>query len=122
MTPQSRKHRGYATQRIVADAAQDTFPGCYPPGAGESGDDLRNTPGWSFEVKARRAFNPLEWMRQVKKNAAWNDVAVVMRPDGAGPTTVDDWPAFVPYGQLRRMIRDIQAYRKLVDEMNPEDK
>lgn len=61
-------------------------------------------------------------MRQVKKNAKGRNVAVVMRPDGAGPTTVDDWPAFVPFGQLRRMIREIQAYHKLVDELNLENK
>lgn len=111
LTPQSRKHRGYATQRIVCDGLQDVFPGCYPPGAGESGDDVRNAPGWSIEVKARRAFNPLEWMRQARKRQAetGNDIAVVMRPDGAGPASLDDWPVFMPFSQWKDIMRELES-------------
>ena len=101
MTVQSRKSRGYATQRIVCEALQDIFPGCYPPGAGESGDDVRNAPHWSIEIKARRAFNPLEWMRQARKNSGDNMHAVVVRPDGAGPASVDEWPVIMTLAQYR---------------------
>lgn len=122
MTVQSRKARGMATQRIVCEALQDVFPGCYPPGAGESGEDVRNAPGWSIEIKARRAFNPLEWMRQVMKSGSANRHVVIMRPDGAGPATVDSWPAFMTVGQLKGIIDIVDTYdmimsqRKMCDE------
>ena len=103
MTVQSRKHRGYATQRIVCDGLQDLFPGCYPPGAGESGDDVRNALGWSIEIKARRSFNPLEWMRQARKNSGDNMHAVVVRPDGGGPASLDEWPVIMTFAQFKKL-------------------
>lgn len=66
---------------------------------------MRQAPGWALEVKARRAFNPLEWMRQVRKNGDSRNVAVIMRPDGAGPATLDEWPVFMPFAQFKKMAQ-----------------
>jgi len=30
---------------------------------------------------------------------------VVMRPVGGGPSNIDEWPAFLPFGQLRSLLR-----------------
>src|SRR5690606_41283720 len=71
------------------------------------GADLSGTPGLDVEVKARRGWAPLEWMRQQAKRVHSGVIPVaIVRPDGAGPATVDDWPAVVPHGVLRRLLRE----------------
>jgi hypothetical protein len=104
MTSQHRKRRGAKTQSLVAAAwREDGWPFCEDTGAGRNGRDLLGTPGLSVEVKARRDFGPLAWMRQAAKHDGLP--VVVMRPDGAGPATIDDWPAFVRHADLRRLLR-----------------
>lgn len=66
---------------------------------------MRFTPGASFEVKARRSFDPAAWMRQARKQAGEDELAVVvMRPDGAGEKSVLDWPAFVRLEDLMKLL------------------
>ncbi|MGH3381343.1 MAG: hypothetical protein ACRDP6_42090 [Actinoallomurus sp.] len=104
MTSQYRKRRGAETQRLTAAAWRgDGWPFCEDAGAGRNGKDLLGTPGLSVEIKARRDFSPLAWMKQ----AAGEDgiPIVVMRPDGAGPASVDNWPAFIRHADLRRLLR-----------------
>lgn len=103
---ESRRRRGAKTELLVAAAWQaDGWPHAgvkRGPGA-----DLTGTPGLDVEVKARRDWSPLAWMRQQAKRGADGVVPVaVVRPDGAGPATVDDWPAVVPHGVLRRLLRE----------------
>lgn len=93
----SRKHRGYATQRIVADYLREWFPYAEPVGAGRAGSDITGTPGVEWEVKARRGFPVIEAMRQASERAADGIVpAVVLRPDGWGPARIAAWPFVVP--------------------------
>lgn len=102
----TRKQRGYDTQSLVAGAlANDGFPWALPTGAGRSGSDITNTPGICWEVKARREFNPMAAMRQVVTNAGENLPVVVIRPDGAGPVSIDYWPLILPFGHGRRLLR-----------------
>ena len=49
---QSRKHRGYKTQRNVAEYLRQWFPFAQGAGAGSQGTDVLNTP-FDIEVKAR---------------------------------------------------------------------
>jgi len=43
------------------------------------------TPGHAIEVKARRDFQPMKWLRQAKDNAKPGEIpCVVMRCDGQG--------------------------------------
>lgn len=102
-TNRSRHARGAQTERIVAAAWQaDGWP--HADVVRGAGADLTNTPGIAVEVKARREFAPLEWMRQAATRPGVP--IVVCRPDGAGPATVDQWPAIVPHGVLRRLLRE----------------
>lgn len=107
MTGQARKRRGRDTERLVAAAfAADGWPYALPTGAGASGVDITGVPGLAVEVKARTNFEPMAHLRQAVKNAPPGDVpVVVMRPNGSGPATIDEWPAFIPFGVLRRLLR-----------------
>lgn len=109
-----RRRRGAATQRLVAAAWRgDGWPYAEDAGAGRNGKDLLGTPGLAVEIKGRRDFSPLAWMKQ----AACEDglPIVVMRPDGAGPATVDDWPTFLRHADLRRLLRQA-GYGNPLDE------
>ena len=100
----TRKQRGYDTERLVAAQWQaDGWP--HAEVVRGQGRDLTGTPGVAVEVKARRGFAPLEWMRQAARNGDGDLPVVIVRPDGAGPATVDDWPAVLPHHVLRRLLR-----------------
>jgi hypothetical protein len=104
MTSPHRKRRGAETQRFVAAAWRgDGWPYCEDAGAGRNGADLLNTPGLAVEIKARRDFSPLAWMRQASGENGLP--LVVMRPDNAGPTSVDQWPVILRHADLRRLLR-----------------
>ena len=60
-----RKHRGYASQRIVADYLREHgWMYAEPVGAGRDGSDITGLLDIDVEVKARRGFDPLAAMRQ----------------------------------------------------------
>lgn len=106
MVSQSRKHRGYATQRIVADAwREDGWPYAQPVGAGAQGADLTGTPGIGVEIKARTGFEPLAALRQATANARGGVPVVILRPNGCGETTIDEWPMILPHAVGRRLLR-----------------
>lgn len=101
-----RKERGRETEHLVAAAfAADGWPFAEATGAGSPGRDIKGVIGVAPEVKARREFSPLPALRQAARNAAGDLPVVVMRPDGCGPSTIDDWPAFLTFGDLRRLLR-----------------
>lgn len=103
---QSRKRRGRESERLVADAYRaDGWPYAEAVGAGSPGRDVRGVPGVATEVKARAGFDPLANLRQAVKSAGDDIPVVVLRCVGQGPTTIDDWPAFLPFGALRRLLR-----------------
>lgn len=105
MTSPHRKRRGAETQRTVAAYfAGNGWPYCTDAGAGRSGSDLLGVPGLAVEVKARRDFRLLEWLRQAKKGAAGVPL-VIHRPDGMGPATVADWPVTLRLEDAVRLIR-----------------
>lgn len=101
-----RKERGRATEHLVAAAfADDGWPHAEATGAGSPGRDIKGVPGVCVEVKARRGFTPMAALRQAIGNAAGDVPVVVVRPDGCGPTTIDAWPAIVPFSTLRWLLR-----------------
>jgi len=106
MATQSRRRRGAETERLIAAAWRaDGWP--HAEVRRGPGPDLTGTPGLDVEVKARRGWAPLEWMRQQAKRSHSGVIPVaIVRPDGAGPATVDNWPAVVPHGVLRRLLRE----------------
>ena len=63
MASQHRKHRGFRTERVVAQYLSTVWSGA-TVGRG-SGKDIVNVP-FDVEVKARAGFQPLAYLRQLK--------------------------------------------------------
>lgn len=103
---QSRKHRGYATQRLTAEYLRDVFPYAEPTGAGRQGRDILSTPGVAFECKARRGFSPLEALKQAEDYAGPDIPVAVLRMDGQGEKSIDDWPCVIRFSQLKRLLKE----------------
>ena len=63
MASQHRKHRGFRTERVVAEYLSTWWSGaCVGRG---SGKDIVNVP-FDVEVKARAGFQPLAYLKQLK--------------------------------------------------------
>ena len=83
MASQARKHRGFRTERVVAEYLSTWWPGaCVGRG---SGKDIVNVP-IDFEVKARAGFQPLAYMKQLKaRTSSSGELGVgVIRLNGQG--------------------------------------
>jgi len=88
MASQHRKHRGFATERIVADYLGKVWPHA-SVGRGK-GKDIQNIPV-DCEVKARAGFQPKQVLAQIK---ARTDISgeigfAVLRLNGQGPNAGD---------------------------------
>jgi hypothetical protein len=105
---QHRKHRGYASQRIVADYLRTHgFPFAEPVGAGRDGSDVTGVPGLDLEIKARRGFNPAAAMKQQAERAQPGVVPfAVLRLDGQGPAAIEAWPVVISLGQFVEILRE----------------
>ena len=67
MASQARKHRGFRTERVVAQYLSTVWQGaCVGRG---SGKDVVNVP-FDVEVKARAGFQPLAYIKQLKARTA----------------------------------------------------
>ena len=63
MASQARRHRGFRTERVVAEYLSTWWTGaCVGRG---SGKDIVNVP-FDVEVKARAGFQPLAYLKQLK--------------------------------------------------------
>ena len=104
---QARKHRGYRSQRVVAERfAANGFPHAEPVGAGRAGSDIVGLVGIDVEVKARRDLNLVGLMKQLDARAKDGVLGVgVVRPDGMGETSVGMWPAVMCLDDLIALLR-----------------
>jgi len=104
---QSRKHRGYRTQRVVAERfAANGFPHAEPVGAGRAGSDIVGLVGIDVEVKARRGLNIKALMDQLNERAADGVLGIgVLRPDGMGETSVGKWPVVICLDDAIALLR-----------------
>ena len=104
---QARKHRGYRSQKVVAQyLAANGWPYAESTGAGRQGSDILNTVGIDWEVKARTNFSPGETMKQLKDRGNENDLKVaVLRLNGQGEASIGDWVALLSLEQLVALIR-----------------
>jgi hypothetical protein len=101
-----RTRRGAETQAVAAAWYRDHgFPYCTDAGAGRAGRDLLNMVGLAGEVKARRDFVPISWLRQAARNAAGDVPFVLLRCDGQGPAAVADWPVITRNEDWTRLVR-----------------
>ena len=105
MSVQSRKHRGYRTQKLVAEyLAANGWPFAESTGAARQGSDITGTPDLAIEVKARTGFDPLAWVRQAEKSADGRLPFVVFRCNGQGEQ-VGDYPALIRTEDLVALLR-----------------
>jgi hypothetical protein len=97
-----RKDRGLRTERVVA-AYLSTWWRSASVGRG-AGKDILNVP-FDVEIKARTAFQPLEWLRQATKRAsASNELPfVVCRMNGQGEDA-SEYLAFMRFGDLVQLL------------------
>lgn len=102
---QHRKHRGYRTQKLVAQwFSTHGWPWAESTGASRQGADITGTPDIAIEVKARRNLDPLAWIRQAETGANGRLPIVVFRPDGAGETTIHQWPILMRLEDLTNLL------------------
>jgi hypothetical protein len=83
MASQARKHRGFRTERVVAEYLSTWWSGaCVGRG---SGKDIVNVP-FDCEVKARAGFQPLAYLKQLKaRTSVSGDLGFgVIRLNGQG--------------------------------------
>ena len=98
---QSRKYRGYATEKLVSDYLRAWWPFALPTGAGRSGSDVTGVPYIDLEVKARADFSPKQWIDQVsKRSAATGDLPVVVCRLNGQKAEVGNYLAFLRFSDL----------------------
>lgn len=103
MADASRKRRGAETQTCVARwFAEHGWPYAESTGAGRTGSDITGLPGLACEVKARRDFSPLAWIRQATTGSGLP--FVIHRPDGMGPATIASWPVTLPLIEFTQLL------------------
>lgn len=113
----SRVSRGRKTQQIAAEYLKPVFPEAESLAASLPGKDIKNTPGWSCEVKARREFKPTEWAKQMAARDRYDEWSVcIMRPDGYGPERVDKWLTFMLFEDMRALIGHVQRLEDRIEE------
>jgi hypothetical protein len=108
MASQARKHRGYRSQKVLANYLVDNgFPFAESTGAGRSGTDVTGTIGIDWEVKARTGFNPAAAIAQLKDRENDKDLGVVvLRLNGQGEKSVGDWVCLLRLEDAVKLLRD----------------
>lgn len=86
-TLRNNRQKGARTQALVAEWYQQVWPTANSQGGGAAGSDVRGVP-LDIEVKARREFEPMAWIKQGRRRARPETDQlpphVVMRPIAAG--------------------------------------
>ena len=88
LASQARKHRGFRTERVVAEYLSTWWSGaCVGRG---SGKDIVNVP-FDVEVKARAGFQPLAYLKQLKaRTSSSGELGFgVIRLNGQGEDAAD---------------------------------
>ncbi len=116
---QSRKYRGYRTERVVASYLQNWWENA-SVGRG-AGRDIYGVP-FDCEVKSRTGFQPLAWLKQqAKRNQGKALGFLVLRCNGQGEDAAA-YLALMPFGELVELLlkagyADIQTD---ADKLEPE--
>ena len=104
---QSRKHRGYATQRIVADYLRSQgWANALPVGAGRDGSDVTGIEGLDIEIKARTNLDLPALMRQLSDRKKTLGLGVgVLRLNGQGEKSVEQYVAVLTLADLVYLLQ-----------------
>ena len=98
---QSRKYRGYRTERVVSSYLQTWWENA-SVGRG-AGKDIYGVP-FDCEVKSRTGFQPLAWLKQQAKRTKGQSLGfVVLRCNGQGEDA-SKYLAFMPFGELVELL------------------
>jgi hypothetical protein len=102
-----RKQRGYDSQRIVSRwFAANGWPYAEPVGAGRTGSDVTGMIGLDVEVKARRGLDLPALLRQLDERANAGNLGFgVLRLDGQGPATIQEWPVIIRLDDFTALLR-----------------
>lgn len=127
----TRKDRGARTQDVVREwFRKHGHPQAEDAPASLPGRDITGVLGWAPEVKARRGFEPLAWIRQAARNAKialkageliTDRPVVVFRCDGQGEENVGDWPVLLRLADYTDLLTEAgygdpaDAYLALLD-------
>ena len=109
---QSRKHRGYRSQKVFAEYIRPIFPYAEPTGAGRQGRDILGTPGVWFELKARSGFDPLSALKQIEKEQAdqsggsHGNGFAILRMNGQGEANIGQWVACMRVDTLLELLKE----------------
>lgn len=107
MASQSRKHRGYRSQKVVANyLAVNGFPFAESTGAGRVGSDITGTVGIDWEVKARTGFNPAAAIKQLKDRKEKDLGVVVLRLNGQGEKAITEWVCLLRLEDAVHLLRE----------------
>jgi hypothetical protein len=103
MANQARKHRGFRTERVVAQYLSTVWSGA-TVGRG-SGKDIVNVP-FDVEVKARTGFQPLAYMAQLKARTSISGELglAVLRLNGQGENA-EDYACVIRLGDLLPLLQ-----------------
>ena len=117
----ARRQRAHESETLVARwFAANGWPHAEPVGSGRPGSDVTGMPGLCVEVKARREFRPVEWLKQhsllqMAVTTADDDEAaerpvpmpfVVWRPDGMGPLSVGSWGVMMRLDDFTALLKE----------------
>jgi hypothetical protein len=101
----ARTRRGAETQNTAATWFRNHgWPYAESTGAGRTGSDITGIPGLSCEVKGRRDFSPLAWIRQARTGGKGLPF-VIFRCDGQGPAAIGDWPVLLTLRQFTTLLQ-----------------
>ena len=116
---QSRKHRGFRTERVVAEYLRRWWEGAVV-GRG-SGRDILNVP-FDCEVKARTGLDPVGTLRQIETRTAKSGLLgfACFRLNGQGDTKPAEYVAMLRLGDLVQLLIDA-GYEKRKDVVNESD-
>jgi hypothetical protein len=103
MASQSRKHRGFRTERVVAQYLSTVWE--FASVGRGNGKDILGVP-FDAEIKARKSFQPLEWIRQYKARTAISGELgfAVMRLNGQGENA-EDYACIIRLGDLLPLLQ-----------------
>jgi hypothetical protein len=104
MPSQHRKHRGYATERLVASYLQQWWPSA-SVGRGQ-GKDCLNVP-FDIEVKARNSLDIKGTLRQIKARTSKSGELgfACFRLNGQGEASVEEFVCMLTLGDLVELLR-----------------
>ena len=104
MPSQHRKHRGYATERLVANYLQQWWRNA-SVGRGQ-GKDVLNVP-FDIEIKARNSLDIKGTLRQIKARTAKTGELgfACFRLNGQGEASVEEFVCMLTLGDLVELLR-----------------